>query len=92
MQFFHFAIFKKNENFLAVLTNQNTEWEKGHYHEQGYIFLMYVSAFTANGAIEIAKHVGWAEHAKPNVYRAANVFYKLTSPLVKPILWLDHGI
>ncbi len=55
MQFFQFAIFKKNEDFLAVLTNQNTEWEKGLYHEQGYIFLMYVSAFTANGAIEIAK-------------------------------------
>ena len=55
MQFFHFAIFKKNDDFLAVLTNPNTEWEKGHYYEQGYIFLMYVSAFTANGAIEIAK-------------------------------------
>lgn len=55
MQFYHFAIFKKNEEFLAVLTNQNTEWEKGHYYEQGYIFLMYVSAFTANGAVEIAK-------------------------------------
>lgn len=55
MQFYHFAIFKKNEEFLAVLTNQNTEWEKGLYYEQGYIFLMYVSAFTANGAVEIAK-------------------------------------
>ena len=55
MQFYHFAIFKKNEEFLSVLANQNTEWEKGHYYEQGYIFLMYVSAFTANGAVEIAK-------------------------------------
>lgn len=55
MQFYHFAIFKKDDEFLAVFANQNTEWEKGHYQEQGYIFLMYVSAFTANGAVEVAK-------------------------------------
>lgn len=55
VQYLHFAVFKKNENLLAVITNQNTEWEKGHYHEQGYIFLMYVHAFTANGALEIVK-------------------------------------
>ncbi|KMY00143.1 hypothetical protein V476_02860 [Pseudomonas syringae KCTC 12500] len=55
MQYYHFAIFKKDDEFLAVFANQNTEWEKGHYHEQGYIFLMYVSAFNANGAVEIAK-------------------------------------
>lgn len=55
MPYFTFAVFKKNEDFLAVPTNQNTEWEKGHYYEQGYMFLMYVSAFSANGAIAIAK-------------------------------------
>ncbi len=55
MNFCHFAIFKKNEDFLAVVTNQNTEWEIGHYNDQGYIFMMYVSAFNANSAIEIAK-------------------------------------
>lgn len=55
MKYYHFAIFKKNEEFLAVLTNPNTEWEKGYYNEQGYIFLMYAYSFTANGAVEIAK-------------------------------------
>lgn len=55
MQYYPFAIFKKDDEFLAVFANQNTEWEKGHYQEQGYIFLMYVSAFTANVAVEIAK-------------------------------------
>jgi len=55
MNFFNFAIYKKNNDFLAVITNQNAEWEIGHYNEQGYIFLMYVSALNANSAIEIAK-------------------------------------
>ena len=37
-------------------------------------------------SIPFLKHVGWAELAKPNVYRAANGFYKLTLPIIKPTI------
>ena len=53
--YFHYVVLKKNKEFLAVLTNPNTQWELGHYYEQGFAFFMEASAFNANSAIEIAK-------------------------------------
>ena len=53
--YFHYVVLKKNNEFLAVLTNQNTQWEFGHYYDQGFAFFMEVSAFNAKSAIEIAK-------------------------------------
>ena len=53
--YFHYVILKKNKDFLAVLTNANTQWELGHYHDQGYACFMEVSASSASAAIEIAK-------------------------------------
>lgn len=53
--YFHYAVLKNQNEFLAVLTNPNTQWELGHYHDQGYAFFMNVSAFSANAAIEVAK-------------------------------------
>ncbi|WP_313689402.1 J domain-containing protein [Achromobacter sp. JD417] len=53
--YFHYVVLKKNEDFLAVLTNSNTQWELGHYHDQGYAFFMEVSAFSASAAIEVAR-------------------------------------
>jgi len=46
---------KKEDSYLAILTNLNTQWELGHYYDQGYAFVMEVSAFGANTAVEIAK-------------------------------------
>jgi len=53
--YFHYVVLKKNKEFLAVLTNPNTQWELGHYYDQGFAFFMEVSAFSASSAIEIAK-------------------------------------
>ncbi len=53
--YFHYVVLKKNEDFLAVLTNPNTQWELGHYYDQGYAFFMEVQAFSASAAIEVAK-------------------------------------
>lgn len=53
--YFHYVVLKRNKEFLAVLTNPNTQWELGHYYDQGYAFFMEVSAFNANSAIEVAK-------------------------------------
>jgi len=53
--YFHYVVLKKNKDFLAVLTNPNTQWELGHYHDQGYAFFMEVSAFSASAAIEVAR-------------------------------------
>ena len=53
--YFHYVVLKKGKEFLAVLTNPNTQWELGHYHDQGYAFFMNVSAFSASAAIEVAK-------------------------------------
>lgn len=53
--YFHYVVLKKNKEFLAVLTNPNTQWELGHYYDQGYAFFMEVQAFSANAAIEVAK-------------------------------------
>ena len=55
MNYYHFAVLKKNDDYLAVITNQRTSWELGHFNEQGYVLFMYVQAFNANSAIEIAK-------------------------------------
>lgn len=53
--YFHYVVLKKSKEFLAVLTNPNTQWELGHYYDQGFAFFMEVSAFNASSAIEIAK-------------------------------------
>lgn len=53
--YFHYVVLRKNKEFLAVLSNPNTQWELGHYYDQGFAFFMEVSAFNANSAIEIAK-------------------------------------
>lgn len=53
--YFHYVVLKKNKDFLAVLTNPNTQWELGHYHDQGYAFFMEVRAFSASAAIEVAR-------------------------------------
>lgn len=53
--YFHYVVLKKQKEFLAVLTNPNTQWELGHYYDQGYAFFMDVSAFSASAAIEVAK-------------------------------------
>lgn len=53
--YFHYVVLKKNKEFLAVLTNPNTQWELGHYYDQGYAFFMEVQAFSASAAIEVAK-------------------------------------
>lgn len=53
--YFHYVVLKKNKEFLAVFTNPNTQWELGHYYEQGYAFFMEVQAFNAKTAIELAK-------------------------------------
>ena len=55
MNYFQYAILKKDNNYFALLTNPNTYLELGHYYEQGYGFYMYISAFNANSAIELAK-------------------------------------
>jgi len=55
MNLFHYAILKKDNNYLAILTNPNTQWELGHYYDQGYSFFMFISAFNANTAINQAK-------------------------------------
>ncbi len=52
---FHYVVLKKNKEFLAVITNQNTQWELGHYCDQGYEIFLEVQAFNANAAIEFAK-------------------------------------
>lgn len=53
--YYHYVVLKKGEEYLAVLTNPNTQWELGHYYEQGYAFCMDVSAFNASSAVEVAK-------------------------------------
>lgn len=53
--YFHYVVLKKNKEFLAVLTNPNTQWELGHYYDQGYAFFMEAQAFSASAAIEVAK-------------------------------------
>lgn len=52
---YYYVVLKKNQEFLAVITNYDTDWELGHYYDQGYAFLMEVSAFSARSAIEVAK-------------------------------------
>lgn len=53
--YYHYIILKKNDEYLAVLTNPNTQWELGHYYDQGFAFVMEMRAFNATSAIEIAK-------------------------------------
>ncbi|ENO1827637.1 hypothetical protein BBM40_19565 [Vibrio parahaemolyticus] len=55
MNYYSYTVLKRNDEFLAVIQNQNTYWELGHYYEQGYTYFMDVSAFNANSAVEIAK-------------------------------------
>lgn len=55
MNYFEYAVLKKDNNYFALLTNPNIHWELGHYYEQGYTLYMYISAFNANSAIELAK-------------------------------------
>ena len=55
MNYFEYAILKKDNNYFALLTNPNIQRELGHYFEQGYTLYMYISAFNANSAIEQAK-------------------------------------
>ncbi|NKC12669.1 MAG: hypothetical protein GKR94_10840 [Gammaproteobacteria bacterium] len=64
MNIYYFTVLKKDNDFLAVIRNQNTQWELGHYYDQGYTFFMSVSAFNANSAIEIAKQNESSEIAK----------------------------
>ncbi len=59
--YFHYTILRKGKEYLALLTNANTQWELGHYYDQGYAFVMNASAFNANAAIEIAKQNEGAE-------------------------------
>ncbi|KTB91581.1 hypothetical protein AO073_01525 [Pseudomonas syringae ICMP 11293] len=54
-RYFNYAVLKKNKEFLAILTNPNTQWELGHYYDQGYAFCMEAQAFSASAAIEVAK-------------------------------------
>ncbi|KTC62405.1 J domain-containing protein [Pseudomonas savastanoi] len=51
----HYVVLKRNKEFLAVITNPNTQWELGHYYDQGYAFFMEAQAFSASAAIEVAK-------------------------------------
>lgn len=53
--YYHYVVLKKGEEYLAALTNPNTQWELGHYYDQGYAFCMDVSAFNASSAVEVAK-------------------------------------
>lgn len=52
---YNYVILKKEDNYLAVICNQNTQWELGHYYDQGYTFFMNISAFNAKTAIYLAK-------------------------------------
>ena len=71
--YFHYVILKKNKEFLAVLTNPNTQWELGHYYDQGFALFTEVSSFSASSAIEIAKQTESSEiirlQAELNVLR-----------------------
>ncbi|MFT6908352.1 MAG: DnaJ-domain-containing protein 1 [Oleiphilaceae bacterium] len=53
--YYHYVVLKKGDEYLAVLTNPNTQWELGHYYEQGYAFCMEVSAFNARSAVDVVK-------------------------------------
>ncbi|PNH84139.1 hypothetical protein C1M56_20655 [Vibrio diazotrophicus] len=53
--FYNYVVLKKNDEYLAVITNQNTHWELGHYYDQGFTFFMNISAFNSQTAIEQAK-------------------------------------
>ncbi|MBF1802722.1 J domain-containing protein [Alloalcanivorax profundimaris] len=53
--YYHYVVLKKGEEYLAVLTNPNTQWELGHYYDQGYAFCMDVPAFNASSAVEVVK-------------------------------------
>ena len=64
MQLYYFTILKKDNDYLAVFNNQNTQWELGHYYDQGYTLVMSVQAFNANSAIEIAKQNAKSEIAR----------------------------
>lgn len=62
--YYQYAILKKGKEYLAIFTNPNTQWELGHYYDQGYAFVMNASAFNANAAINIAKQNEGAEIIK----------------------------
>lgn len=64
MQLYYFTILKKDNDYLAVFQNQNTQWELGHYYDQGFTLVMSVQAFNANSAIEIAKQNAKSEIAR----------------------------
>lgn len=53
--YYNYVVLKKGGEYLAVLTNPNTQWELGHYYDQGYAFCMDVSAFNASSAVNVAK-------------------------------------
>lgn len=53
--YYNYVVLKRNKEFLAVFTNPNTQWELGHYYDQGYAFFMEAQAFSASAAIEVAK-------------------------------------
>lgn len=64
MQLYYFTILKKDNDYLAIFQNQNTQWELGHYYDQGFTLVMSVQAFNANSAIEIAKQNAKSEIAR----------------------------
>ena len=55
MRYYNYIILKKENNYLAVIANNNSDWELGHYYDQGYAYFMDIRAFNANSAIEQAK-------------------------------------
>lgn len=55
MNYYNYYILKRNDDYLALFTNINTQNEMVHYFEQGYVFVMSVNAFNATSAINIAK-------------------------------------
>ncbi|EIK4811294.1 hypothetical protein LJ779_004718 [Vibrio parahaemolyticus] len=55
MSFYNYVVLKKGSDYLAVIINQNTQWELGHFYDQGYTFFMNISAFNAQTAIDQAK-------------------------------------
>lgn len=64
--YYNYAILKKGKEYLALFTNPNTQFELGHYFDQGYMFLMYQSAYNANSAIQLAKESEHSEIARIN--------------------------
>ncbi|MET4161125.1 hypothetical protein ABIE61_000947 [Marinobacterium sp. MBR-111] len=64
MQLYYFTILQRDDEYLAVIENQNTYWELGHYYDQGFTLVMSVQAFNAKSAIEIAKQNTKSEIAR----------------------------